>query len=134
MGYYTILIAAIGEDPSDTLHTQRNGIDSGYLFNVQRNYCGGTGLQPVRWLAQGRDPSATIDSALLGTTGFQNDGDNEITGLHVSDGDPGVHGLLGAEDPDLFADDGRWRLFYTAQHGDNRTYEVLSSGGRFRSS
>ena len=43
-----------------------------------------------RIIAQGRDASATIDSALLGSAGYQNDGDNEITGIHVSDGDPGT--------------------------------------------
>jgi hypothetical protein len=64
-------------------------------------------------------------------SGFKNDGDNEITGIHVSDGDPTVHGLLGAKLP--FALLGDWRVFYTAQHGDNRTYEVLSARvGLFR--
>ena len=69
--------------------------------------------------------SATIDSALLGTPGFQNDGDNELTGIHVSDGDAGVDGLLGAKIPTPFA--AGWRVFYTQQHGDNVTYEVVRS-------
>jgi hypothetical protein len=34
-----------------------------------------------------------------------------------------VDGLLGAKLPDVF-DDG-WRVFYTAQHGMNMTFEVL---------
>jgi hypothetical protein len=34
---------------------------------------------------------------LSGLPGFQNDGDNEITGFHVSDGDPTPNGLLGAK-------------------------------------
>ena len=42
--------------------------------------------------------------------------------LHVSDGDPGASGILGAEVPDL--GNAQWRWFYTQQHGDNRTYEV----------
>ena len=80
--------------------------------------------QPVRWLAEGRDPSATIDSSFGGFG--KNEGDNEITGAHVSDGDPGVHGILGAKTPDL--QDRDWRWFYTQQHGDNPTYEVLYRG------
>jgi hypothetical protein len=34
---------------------------------------------------------------LSGLPGFQNGGDNEITGFHVSDGDPTPNGLLGAK-------------------------------------
>jgi len=82
-----------------------------------------TGLQPVRWLAEGRDPSATLDSA---TGGFgKNEGDNEITGAHVSNGDPGPDGLLGAEIPNLWSSSGEWRWFYTQQHGDNFTWQVI---------
>ena len=59
------------------------------------------------------------------TGGFgKNDGDNEITGVHVSDGDPGADGILGAKTPKLGAAP-KWRWFYTQQHGDNVTYEVL---------
>jgi hypothetical protein len=48
--------------------------------------------------------SATLDSlfgtAALGFTGvFNNEGDNEITGWHLSDGDPSVFGLLGEKIP-----------------------------------
>ena len=46
-------------------------------------------------MAEGRDAAATLDSNLSGSSGFQNDGDNEITGMHVSDGDPTVSGLVG---------------------------------------
>ena len=71
---------------------------------------------------------------------FTNDGDNEITGIHVSDGDPTVGGLLGADDPEPFQgreDRGRhgrgrdgdrglaWRVFFTQQHGDNHTWELV---------
>ena len=42
---------------------------------------------------------------------------------YVSDGDPSVHGILGAKVPRLFHDG--WRWFYTQQHGDNVTYEVI---------
>jgi hypothetical protein len=109
------------EDAGDTLHGQRNALDSGWVFDVTTDYSDPSN-QPVRWLAEGRDPSATIDSAAGGFG--KNDGDNEITGSIVSDGDPTVHGLLGAKNPHLFQQ-GDWRFFYTEQHGDNRTYEVV---------
>jgi hypothetical protein len=113
----------IAEDAGDTLHGQRNALDSGFALDTRADYSEAA-TQPVRWLAEGRDPSATIDSA---NGGFgKNDGDNEITGLHVSDGDPGAGGVLGAKVPSL--GDGRWRWFYTQQHGDNTTYEVLLAG------
>ncbi|HKA18590.1 MAG TPA: hypothetical protein VKN18_09740 [Blastocatellia bacterium] len=51
--------------------------------------------------------------------------DNEITGFHVSNGDPTVQGLLGAQSPRLFSSG--WRVFYTGQHGDNITWEILPS-------
>jgi hypothetical protein len=119
---------AFVEDAGDTLHTQRNALDSGYLLDTDTDYS--AGAQPVRFLAEGRDASATIDSGLSGSPGFQNDGDNEITGIHASDGDAGPRGILGAKVPQLFSSTDsrsaqRWRLFYTAQHGDNVTWEIL---------
>ncbi|HEY6653956.1 MAG TPA: hypothetical protein VI028_07505, partial [Solirubrobacterales bacterium] len=78
---------------------------------------------PVRWLAEGRDASATLDGSATPTGFGKNDGDNEITGIYVSDGDSSVDGILGNEVPDL--SEGQWRWFYTQQHGDNPTYEVL---------
>jgi hypothetical protein len=107
------------EDAGDLLHTQRKALDSGYVWNVTRNY--GTGIKPIRWLGEGRDPSATLDSA---NAGFgKNEGDNEITGVHVSNGDPGPDGILGARIPKL-GDSRTWRWFWTQQHGDNITWEV----------
>jgi hypothetical protein len=120
--FFTRNLVAFVEDAGDTLHTQRNALDSGYLFDANADYSNPAN-QPVRFLAQGRDPSATIDSSLLGSSGFHNEGDNEITGIHVSDGDPGTHGILGDRIPKPFNDD--WRVFYTQQHGDNVTYELL---------
>jgi hypothetical protein len=112
------------EDAGDSLHSQRGLLDSAYLFDVRADYA--HGAQPVRFLAEGRDPSATIDSAFLGMTGFQNDGDNEITGIHMSDGDASPNGILGAKRPTPFHDG--WRLFWTQQHGDNVTWEILRAG------
>jgi hypothetical protein len=111
------------EDAGDTLHTQRNALDSGYLFDVTADYS--TGIQPIRILAEGRDASATLDSGLgsVSGSGFQNDGDNEITGIHVSDGDPTTGGILGARKPNPFFDS--WRVFFTQQHGDNITWEII---------
>jgi hypothetical protein len=115
------------EDAGDALHTQRNALDSAFVFDVRINY-GNAAIEPVRILALGRDASATIDSGLAGSPGFKNDGDNEITGFHVSDGDASVRGILGAKKPKPFNDG--WRVFYTQQHGDNITYEIINSGKR----
>ena len=108
------------EDAGATLHTQRNALDSGFVLNVETNYANPNN-QPIRWLAEGRDPSATLDAA---NGGFgKNEDDNEITGIIVSDGDPGPNGVLGAKSPKPFM--AGWRWFYTQQHGDNPTYDVI---------
>ena len=57
-----------------------------------------------------------------GRPSFQNEGDNEITGIHISDGDPSRSGLFGAETPAPFKD-GR-RVFWTQQHGNNVLWEI----------
>jgi hypothetical protein len=111
------------QDAGDGLHGQANALDSGYVWDTGVDYSNPAN-QPVRWLAEGRDPSATIDSAFGGFS--KNEGDNEITGVHVSTGDPSAHGILGAMAPDLR--DRGWRWFYTQQHGDNSTWEVLYRG------
>lgn len=111
------------EDAGDTLHQQRNALDSGYLFHLgsrdDSSYGKGRAPQPIRWLAEGRDASATFDA--MGGPSY-NDGDNEITGIHVSDGDPTAAGLLGAKVPNPTSD--AWRTFWTQQHGDNTTWEI----------
>jgi hypothetical protein len=110
------------QDMGDTLHAQTKSLDSGFVWDVGVNYSKPNAPAPLRWLAEGRDPSATIDSAAGGFG--KNDGDNEITGVHVSDGDPTVSGILGAKTPQLF-ESSKWRWFWTQQHGDNMTWEVL---------
>ncbi len=113
-----------GEDAGDTMHGQRNALDSGYIFPINGNAV----PTPFRFLGEGRDPSATIDSAVGGNG---NDGDNEITGIHISDGNPTVTGLIGTKEPKFLngnsgpGENSRWRFFWTQQHGDNVTYEVL---------
>jgi len=113
------------EDAGDGLHAQRNALDSAYLFDVTLNYANPAN-QPLRLLAEGRDASATLDSSLgaVPNTGFQNEGDNEITGMHVSDGDPTPFGILGVKAPRPFRLFSGWRVFYTQQHGDNVTWEI----------
>ena len=120
------------EDAGDSLHGRRNALDSGYLYNLTaRGRHGepgrgeGRAPLPVRWLAEGRDASATFD-ALSGPD--YNDGDNEITGIHVSDGDPTPAGILGAKVPHPL--DSSWRTFWTQQHGDNVTWEIDWRGAR----
>ena len=112
---------AVVEDAGDTMHTQRKALDSGYVLDVLLDY-GNAFNKPLRFLAEGRDASATLDAHASGLNG---NGDNEITGIHCSDGDPGIEGLLGARVPRLFEDG--WRLFWTQQHGDNNTWEIVSA-------
>ncbi|MDQ1724686.1 MAG: hypothetical protein QOG52_1714 [Frankiaceae bacterium] len=104
------------EDAGDALHQQRNALDSAYSINLR------TPRTPTRILAEGRDSSATYDA--LTSPGY-NDGDNEVTGMHVSNGDPSTAGILGAQIPTPFADG--WRVFWTQQHGDNVTWEITSA-------
>jgi hypothetical protein len=120
---------AFVEDRGDTLHGQ-TALDSGWLFDTTADYSKSSN-KPIRFLAQGRDPSATLDSgigavysAAFGKS-FFNDQDNEITGIHVSDGDPTKNGILGAKSPKPFRGEAQWRAFYTQQHGDNVTYELI---------
>jgi hypothetical protein len=110
------------EDAGDGLHAQRNALDSGYVLNLhdQRNHG-----EVTRWLAEGRDGSATYDATIPHST--PNDGDNEITGIHVSDGDTSVTGILGAKLPKPFS--AGWRAFWTQQHGDNVTWELRPASG-----
>jgi hypothetical protein len=119
---------SFGEDRGDGFHTAANALDSGWVFDVREDYGARDARPPVRWLAEGRDPSATIDSGPAGQPGFTNEGDNEITGIHVSDGDPTAAGILGAQIPALFHHG--WRWFWTQQHGDNITWEVLPNRRR----
>jgi hypothetical protein len=111
------------EDAGAGLHQSRNALDSAFAFDVTLDYSNPTN-QPVRLIAQGRDASATLDAAFISIAGFQNEDDNEITGIHCSSGDPSTDGILGAAVPKLFKG---WRLFYTGQHGDNVTWEILPS-------
>jgi len=113
------------QDFGDTAHGQTGTLDSAYAFDTS-----GHAPNPQRLIGEGRDSAATLDSQFLanGVAGYQNDGDNEITGFHVSNGDPGVRGLLGAKAPKPFHDG--WRVFWTQQHGDNTTFELVPASQR----
>jgi|GEM_PF-210910 len=101
----------VGEDRGDLLHTQLNTLDSVWSFDVND----GTSK---RFVALGRTASAVADAALLGTVGFQNDGDEETTGVIVSDGSTSRLRLPGWA--------GGGRVFFTQQHGDNQTFEAIA--------
>ena len=109
----------VGEDAGDKLHAQRGAYDNLWLIDVTADY---SAKDPVRVLAQARDPMAAIDVGFAGMEGYQNDGDNEITGIHVANGDASVDGLFGAVVPTPF--ENGWRVFYTRQHGTNTTFEI----------
>ena len=115
-------LIAFVEDAGDTLHAQRNALDSGFLIDVTKDYSNAAN-QPLRFIAEGRDASATLDADNAGYG--KNDGDNELTGLTISDGNATANGILGSKEPHPFEPDGKWRVFYTQQHGDNTTYELI---------
>jgi hypothetical protein len=106
-----------GEDRGDGLHTQLNRLDSIWAYDMTDP------THPVRFLALGRDTESEADAALLdaGTPGFQNEGDNEVTGVHVSSGSPFVAGMQGRSGA---LSDPRW--FFTQQHGKNIVWEILA--------
>ena len=114
------------EDAGAGLHAVR-GLDSGWVFDATSDYSK-AGTTPIRWLAQGRDASATLDAGASPVGFGKNEDDNEITGIHVSNGDPGVNGILGAKAPNLASGNSKWRWFYTRQHGDNPTFQVIYDG------
>jgi hypothetical protein len=118
-------IVTFVQDQGDGLHSSLNALDSGFTLDVTRDYSDPAN-HAVRWIAEGRDASATLDGSASPTGFGKNDGDNELTGVYVSDGDPGKDGILGEKSPNLNSD--KWRWFYTQQHGDNPTYEVIFNG------
>lgn len=119
--------ALVTEDRGDTLHQQLNALDSLWSFDLTDSLADING-SAKRLIAQGRDPLATADAANHeGTPPVtdQNDGDNEVTGIHVSDGSTSADDILGAADP---ADLKGVRIFVTQQHGENVTYEINPAG------
>jgi hypothetical protein len=120
------------EDRGETLHTQANALDSLWSFDITKPL-DKINADAKRLEAQGRDPEATGDSSLREippTTPAKthNDGDNELTGIHVSDGSTSPDGILGADLPKDAGGWSPWRIFITGQHGANITYEILATG------
>jgi hypothetical protein len=102
----TILVA---EDRGDGLHDQLNKLDSIWAYKLNREHPERTSA--TRFVALGQD-------RLAGVAGQE---DNEPTGLHMSEGDPTIGGLIGTRE---FRTN-RARLFFTQQHGENNLFEVF---------
>jgi len=99
----TILVA---EDRGDTLHDQLNKLDSIWAYKLDKQHPDRNLV--TRFVALGQDQLAT-------------DEDNEPTGLHMSEGDSTIGGLIGTK---VFKK-GNARLFFTQQHGENNLFEVF---------
>ena len=99
----TILVT---EDRGDLLHDQLNTLDSIWAYKLDKQHPDRN--IAARFVALGLDRLAT-------------DEDNEPTGLHMSEGDATIGGLIGTK---VFRKD-RAMLFFTEQHGENNLFEVL---------
>jgi len=121
------------EDRGETLHQQANALDSLWSYDITKPL-DQVNADAKRLVAQGRDPEATGDIAIKEpappTPLTHNDGDNELTGIHVSDGSTGFDGILGAKNPFNAGGYSPWRIFVTGQHGANITYEIVQTGGK----
>jgi hypothetical protein len=118
------------EDRGETLHQQANALDSLWSYDITKPL-NEINADAKRLVAQGRDPEATGDIAIKEpappTPLTHNDGDNELTGIHVSDGSTGFDGILGAKNPSDAGGWSPWRIFVTGQHGANITYEIVAT-------
>jgi len=101
----TILLT---EDRGDTLHDQLNKLDSIWAYKLNQQHPDRS--TATRFVALGEDRMAPIAT----------EEDNEPTGLHMSEGDSTIHGLIGTRE---FRKD-RAMLFFTQQHGENNLFEV----------
>ena len=102
----TVLVA---EDRGDTLHDQLNTLDSIWAYKLNRQHPERNIV--ARFVALGLDRVA----------GVVGEEDNEPTGLHMSEGDASINGLIGTK---TFKKD-RARLFFTQQHGENNLFDVF---------
>jgi hypothetical protein len=102
----TILVA---EDRGDMLHDQLNKLDSIWAYKLNREHPDRSIV--ARFVALGEDRMAPIAT----------EEDNEPTGLHMSEGDSTIDGLIGTHE---FRKD-RALLFFTQQHGENNLFEVF---------
>ena len=99
------------EDRGDTLHDQLNKLDSIWAYRLKDSDPSKNVVS--RFLALGQDILAAVPGQE----------DNEPTGLHMSEGDATIEGLIGTR---AFKRD-RARLFFTQQHGENNLFEVFPS-------
>jgi hypothetical protein len=102
----TVLLA---EDRGDSLHDQLNALDSVWAYKLNREHPERN--VAARFVTLGQDK-------LAGVTGEE---DNEPTGIHMSEGDATIGGLIGTRE---FRTN-RARLFFTQQHGENNLFEVF---------
>jgi hypothetical protein len=109
-----LLLAA--EDRGDGLHIQLNTLDSVWAFPIGDDQ----DESSQRFIALGRDTDSEKDAGLAGTPGFQNDGDNEPTGLHITNGATSASAMLGTK---ANLEGARW--FVTQQHGKNTVFEIV---------
>ena len=104
------------EDRGETLHQQANALDSLWSFDITKPL-NQANADAKRVIAQGRDPEATGDIAIKEpappTALTHNDGDNELTGIHVSDGSTSPSGILGSELPN---NAGAWQPMADLRH------------------
>ena len=99
----------LAEDRGDTLHDQLNTLDSIWAYKLNREHPERNVV--VRYTALGQDKLA----------GVPGEEDNEPTGLHMSEGDSTIGGLIGTRE---FRTN-RARLFFTQQHRENNLFEVF---------
>jgi hypothetical protein len=120
----------VTEDRGDSLHQQANALDSLWSFDISKSL-DKINADAKRLVAQGRDPESSGDVAIRepapATPLTHNEGDNELTGVHVSDGSTGFDGILGAKSPSNAGGSSPWRIFVTGQHGANITYEIVAT-------
>lgn len=113
---HTLLAA---EDRGDGLHKQLNTLDSIWALDVRRSDDEDDDVNNqavLRFVALGRDTAAEFDANNV----TQNEGDNEPTGVHVSDGDTGIREILGTK-----TEPNETRWFLTQQHGLNQVFEIV---------
>src|SRR5262249_36080494 len=119
----------VGEDRGDSLHSAYNALDSTWSFDLTQPFSKQLSSSE-RLIAQGRDPEAIDDvnkcaPAFNSCAADQNDGDNEVTGLIVSNGVSTAASVYGTNDPGKESDA---LGFYTGQHGANVTYQLIPPG------
>jgi hypothetical protein len=88
---------------------QLNTVDSVWAYKLNRQH-------PERNIV-----ARFIALGLDGLAGVAGEEDNEPTGLHLSEGDVSINGLIGTK---TFKKD-RARLFFTQQHGENNLFDVF---------